>query len=250
MASQTRTHSELLTLFVFLLLHNRISHCSLRPPSLFNIPPRAKRHNHLRFFMRWLAAAKKTRTTFLAAASMTCTAFLATRLAVSSNLRMNLPRRVSHGMRPVLGFRSSSSLCLPMASATVMEGMLVLMVSFSPAVVLEAMGRAWVVLLGCERSRDRGCGRILVVLMAMERAWVVLPGSERSWLQASFGRWSGLEWNRSGGDRKSVVVLGVLQEAEPQAFVIVEVVSRKTQRQWLRGHVKRPCGVGGWIQTR
>lgn len=53
--------------------------------------------------------------------------FLAMRLPVSSKRRSNLPRRVSHGMRPVFESRSSSSLCLPMASATAMEGMLVLM---------------------------------------------------------------------------------------------------------------------------
>lgn len=74
--------------------------------------------DHLRFFMRWSAAAKKT-----------WGAFLATHLTASSTRCINLPRRVSHGMRPVAGFRRSSSLCLPMVSATAMEGILVLMVS-------------------------------------------------------------------------------------------------------------------------
>ena len=40
----------------------------------------------------------------------------------------------------------------------------------------------------------------------------------------SCGCAGGFEWDRPGGDRKSVDVLGVSQESESQAFVIVEVV--------------------------
>lgn len=185
------------------MLYNRVSYSSLPTSLAFQHTVARQTSHHLRFFMRWLAAAKKTLRTFLAAAGMTCTAFLAMRLQMSSNRPINLPRRVSHGMRPVTGLRSSSSLCSPMASATAMEGMLVLMVS---------VGRV-------SASGDNGKSLVLRCL-----------GFERSRLQVFCGFWGGFGWDRSGGDGKSVVVLDGLQEAESQAFVaVIEVVSRKTQ---------------------